>query len=254
MKRIFITSGLFFLSVALSLAQSTNGTVTFTVTTVTDNGQYSPKNIMAIWIKNSSGTFVRSMKVMAVTRIQYLYQWKVSSNLNKVDAVTGSTLSNHQTHTVSWNCTSLDGNTVPDGNYEFWVEYADNDYQGPYTHYTFTKGTSSVSLTYTDQPYFKNATLQYTPATTGIPTPVQLQAKVYRKPFSNTFVFETPSVKAENVLLRIYNLSGQLMFETQDYSTHGEVRQIIWNKPGLSYEVYVYRIENGSDTYSGKFE
>ncbi|MGE0077180.1 MAG: DUF2271 domain-containing protein [Bacteroidales bacterium] len=233
-----------------SFGQNTDGSVTFTVTTVSEGGQYAPNNIVAIWIKNSSGTFIRSMKVMAAARIQYLYQWKTSSSLNKTDAVTGATLSSHQTHTVTWNCKDLSGNTVSDGNYQFWIEYTDKDGQGPYTSYTFTKGTSSVSTNFTNQSYFTNATINYTPSTTGVSTQTLTDAKIYSE--ANRIFFQIPSIKAENVLFRIYNMSGQLIYETQNYFDDGEKRTLSWDKPSSSNEVYIYQIESGDKTYSGK--
>ncbi len=251
MKKILLLAVLLIL-VTASYSQNTDGSVTFTVTTVSEGGQYAPKNIVAIWIKNSSGTFIRSMKVMAATRIQYLYQWKNSSSLNKTDAITGATLTSHQTHTITWNCKDLSGNIVPDGDYQFWIEYTDKDGQGPYTSYTFTKGTSSVSTNFTNQSYFINATINYTPSTTGVSTQTITDAKIYRE--SNRIFFQIPSIKAENVLFRIYSMSGQLIFETQNYSDDGEKRTLNWDKPSSSNEVYIYQIENGDKTYSGKFQ
>ncbi len=253
MKKILFIIAIMLTSTGVSFAQAIAGSVTFTVTTVSEGGTYSPNNIVAIWIKNSSGTFIRSMKVMAATRIQYLYQWKTSSSLNKVDAITGATLTSHQTHTVTWNCKDLSGNTVPDGDYQFWVEYTDKDAQGPYTNYTFTKGASPVSTNFTNQSYFINASVTYTPSPTGITTPKQLPATVYKESGTNRYIFEVPTTKAENVLFRIYNVLGQLIYETQNYSDDGETRRLIWNSPNSLNEIYLYQIESGDKTYSGKF-
>jgi hypothetical protein len=105
--------------------------VTFNVSTVTDNGTYSPKHVLAIWVKTSSGTFVKSIKVNAVKRIQYLYKWNKSSGGNTADAVTGATLTSHQTHSVTWNCKNTSGVVVPAGNYKMMIEYTDQHAQGP---------------------------------------------------------------------------------------------------------------------------
>lgn len=253
MKKILFTIAIMLTSAGVSFAQATAGSVTFTVTTVSEGGTYAPKNIVAIWIKSSSGSFIRSMKVMAATRIQYLYQWKNSSSLNKTDAITGATLTSHQTHTITWNCKDLNGNTVPDGDYQFWIEYTDKDAQGPYTSYTFTKGASPVSTNFSNQSYFINASVSYTPSTTGITTPKQLPATVYKESGTNRYIFEIPIIKAENVLFRIFNISGQVVHETQEYSENGEIRRLIWNKPNSLNGIYIYQIESGDKTYSGKF-
>ena len=102
---------------------STDGSLTFSVLTVSNGATYSPKNVLAIWIKDANGNFVISRKVMANNRKQHLVKWMASSGNNSVDAITGSTLNNHTTHTVSWDCRDLQGNLVADGDYQVWVEY-----------------------------------------------------------------------------------------------------------------------------------
>ena len=131
MKIRHIAIALLFVAITPMVNAQTSGTLTFSVTTASNGGQYSPKNIVAIWIKNGSGTFIKSLKVMAAQRIQYLYQWKASSSSNTVGAITGATLSNHQTHNVSWNGKNASGSNVADGSYQIWVEFADDDFQGP---------------------------------------------------------------------------------------------------------------------------
>lgn len=136
--------------------------LTFTVRTVTENGNYSPKHVLAIWVEDANG-FVKTRKAMANQRIQYLYTWKASSNYNVVDAITGSTLTSHQTHTVSWDCTDLDGNVVPDGDYTVFVEFTEEHAQGPLFDITFTKDTETISMTPPDETYFKDLSLTFTP-------------------------------------------------------------------------------------------
>lgn len=143
--------------------RATNGgEISFTVRTVSAGGNYSPKHVLAIWIEDLNG-FVKSRKVMAVQRKQYLYTWISSSNYNTVDAITGSTISNHQTHTIEWDCTDLNGDIVPDGDYVVWVEFTDRHAQGPLYSLTFTKGPDPQFLTPADETYFKDLVLTFTP-------------------------------------------------------------------------------------------
>jgi len=146
---------------------NTPGTVTFTVKTVTENGTYSPKNVLAIWIEKD-GVFVKTRKAMANARKQYLYTWKASSNYNVIDAITGPTLTSHQTHTIEWDCTDVNGNVVPDGQYTMRIEYTDKHAQGPLYSINFLKGTEPVTITPANQPYFINMQLTYTPEVTAI--------------------------------------------------------------------------------------
>lgn len=146
----------------LNTMATVGGDMTFTVRTVTANGSYAPKHVLAIWIEDLSG-FVKSRKVMAVQRKQYLYTWISSSNFNTVDAITGSTISSHQTHTVNWDCTDLDGNIVPDGDYVVWVEFTDKHAQGPLYSLAFTKGPDPQIFVAPDETYFKDIELTFTP-------------------------------------------------------------------------------------------
>ncbi|MCF7847403.1 MAG: DUF2271 domain-containing protein [Kiritimatiellales bacterium] len=144
----------------------TDGAVNFRVTTSNPGHKYDPKHVMAIWVTDSSGTFVKSLKVRAATREQYLYQWIADSSHSKVDAVTGATLSSHQTHNVVWDCRNTSGAIVPDAAYRIRVELTGKNAQGLYTpvdYISFTKGTSPVSLTPANNQVFSNMLLDYTP-------------------------------------------------------------------------------------------
>lgn len=141
---------------------ASSGELTFTIRTVTNNGTYSPKHVLAIWVEDLNG-FVKTRKAMANQRKQYLYTWKAASDYNVVDAITGSTLTSHQTHTVTWDCTDLDGEIVPDGDYVVWTEFTDKHAQGPLYNITFTKGPNAQSMTPADETYFKDIELEFTP-------------------------------------------------------------------------------------------
>ena len=60
---------------------ATDGTVSFTVRTLNYNTSYDPNNIMAIWVVDDSGAFVKTLKKRAASREQYLYRWIASSSL-----------------------------------------------------------------------------------------------------------------------------------------------------------------------------
>lgn len=142
--------------------KNTSGTVTFTATTLNAGGTYAPRHVLAIWVEKN-GVFVKSRKVMANQRKQYLYKWVASSNYNVTDAITGATLTQPQTHTVQWNCTDLSGNVVPDGEYTILIEFTDKHAQGPYYAVNFQKGTAPQSITPPNQQYIINMQLTYTP-------------------------------------------------------------------------------------------
>jgi flagellar hook assembly protein FlgD len=213
-----------FSSIALSqTTSSTDGMVTFSVRTVTNNGTYSPKNVVAIWVKNVQGDFVISRKVMANNRKKHLLQWVASSGNSVVNAVTGATLSSHQQHTINWDCRDQDGDLVPDGNYEIFVEFternsANGGAAGPSTKVLFTKGPGIVSLAPADETYFKDIQLNYSPLNVGIElySVKNLRSTVFPNPFSD-FVrigFDLP-IQAY-IQIAVYDEHGKRIKELVD--------------------------------------
>jgi len=230
MKRLSFAISLSFISMFLFVAgmnaaasvapASTDGTVTFTVLTVSNGATYSPKNVLAIWVKDAQGNFVISRKVMAASRKQHLVKWVASSGNNVVNATTGATLSSHQTHNISWDCRDISGNLVPDGNYEIWVEYtsrnsANGGAAGPFTKVAFTKGVDVVSVNVPDETYFKNMVLNYTPVGVGIEEKmdVNLRFQAFPNPFSDKLNVSFDLPQSDFVNISVYDMSGKRVSE-----------------------------------------
>ena len=52
------------------ISAQTNGTLSVSVTTSSTGGNYAPRNIVAIWIEDSSGKLVKTL-------LAYAKEWKV---------------------------------------------------------------------------------------------------------------------------------------------------------------------------------
>lgn len=133
---------------ALPAALYTDGTATFTVTFVDVAGQYD-RRVDAIWVTDSSGRFVKTLRKDAANRQQYLYKWAAArGSYTTVDGYSGATISSWSPVTVTWNCRGTNNAIVPDGDYRFYAEFTDRNNQGPWTTngITFTKGTSGITL------------------------------------------------------------------------------------------------------------
>lgn len=233
----------------------TNGTLTFTATTINQQGTYNPKNIMAIWITNSTGTFVKTLKKMASQRVQYLIQWKTNSGSNVTDAITGSTLSNHQTHSVSWNCKNVSQDVVPDGDYKVWIEFTDGDYQGAYTSFTWTKSAVAQSLTPTN-PKLSGVSITWTPTPSSIiENSNSIDLSVFPNPFSNTLNFKIGN-SSENCVIDIYDVLGKKVAHLEKRNlSMGEI--MTWNGNSinggrLENGVYYYHVTVGKSKFTGK--
>lgn len=220
---VIAMAAMLFFSQNIAAQTNTEGMLTFQVTTVSDGVAYAPRHVLAIWVKDGAGNFVKSRKVMAATRKQHLVKWMASSGNNSTDAITGATLTQHTSHTVSWDCRNLQGNVVPDGNYEIWIEYtsqnsASTGMAGPFYSYTFSKGSIPLNISIPDQTYFKNMTLIYTPSAVGLADADQaanVPVRIHAEGQETVISFELPETMP--VHLAIYDLQGKRLHELCDH-------------------------------------
>jgi DUF2075 family protein len=141
---------------------NTAGILTITTSTATAGGGYNPSNIVAIWIKSSTGTYVKSLMVLAATRKNDLINWIANNSAKNVtDATTGATQNSYATRTCTWNGTNTSGVVVPNGNYILCMELCDGRTQ--YHEFAFTKGTTAVTLTPANVTSFSNISIKWTP-------------------------------------------------------------------------------------------
>jgi hypothetical protein len=251
MKFLWISILLLCISFQLSgqntFSTATDGVLTFQVTTVTDGVAYAPRHVLAIWIKNHEGNFVISRKVMANNRKQHLVKWVASSSYNVADAITGSTLNAHTSHTISWDCRDIAGNLVPDGNYQIWIEYtsrnsASNGIAGPFFSFSFEKGESPLSINIPDEAYFKNMSMEFEPI--GVFLDSQQDADnlltITPNPFNDFFDLSLEIPEASYVNISLYNQYGVRVDELFDSFRNEKQIQLSWRdnqnlKPGNYY-------------------
>jgi hypothetical protein len=136
----------------------------FSVLTQPNGGRYQPRNIGAIWIEDASGKYIRTLQVWAGIREGDLSSYNAAAGIGffsspPVDAITGATLSNHQTHMVTWDLKDSSGAAVPDGDYHIRINTAD-DRQAE-TTVTFTKGPTPSSSNPPNASSFINMSIMY---------------------------------------------------------------------------------------------
>ena len=152
---------------SLGIGAASEGTATFRFKTEQKPGQrQNPKHVLAAWVTDAEGRFVRTLMRRGSRREGYLYSWGRSTARNTVDAVTGATVRSHRTHVVVWDGRDLAGSTVPDGSYAIRVEFTAAHEQGPLTprdHIVFDKGPKEVNVRPADLAHFKNMSLTYRP-------------------------------------------------------------------------------------------
>ncbi len=223
---------------------NTPGQVNLTITTESEGGTYAPRHVLAFWIEDTQGNFIKTCKLNAIIRKQYLYTWKAASNYNVVDAITGATLNAHTTHVASWDCTDVNGQVVWDGLYTIHVEYTEKHAQGPLTSYTFFKGVGSIDTTFADEAYFKNIHLQYG-NNIGYYEWKPKQLMVYPNPAKSFIYIDLPNIPDTNPAVTFYSADGKKIITTTTKQNTGKIRletgRIV--KPGLYY-LYIITEDN----------
>jgi hypothetical protein len=217
MKKTFISfimaltlvSGLYF----GKTSGQTTGNLTFSVTTTEPSGGFTNKYVLAIWIRDNSGTFVKTKIKYAATRVQYLNVWISNSGQNVVDATTGSTQTVHKTHTITWNATNVSAALVPDADYQVWLQMADQNTNGATTSVTFTKGSSSVNLTPANVGNFTNMSLSWVPTNVGVSENKTSDNlfKITSNPVTSDSKILYDLTTLTDVTISVYDVTGKLV-------------------------------------------
>lgn len=201
----------------LSCAQS-DGALTVTATTSNAGGNYAPKNIVAIWIEDENGNFVKTLMAYAQTRKTHLNMWEASttaagSPFNTVDAITGATSSGHDTRTCTWNSRDINGNLMPDGNYKVRMELTDKNGTGNFSSFLFVKGPDAQNLNPLNVPSFSSISIDWEPVITGVNE---------KSDGGSVQVFPNPSaglfrISGDDILeINVFNTSGKMILQTKD--------------------------------------
>lgn len=200
---------------ASSLNAQTSGSLTVTTTTSEAGGNYSPRNIVAIWVEDNAGNFVKTLLAYANNRKTHLNTWQAStaaagSEYNTVDAITGSTKSNHGTRTCSWDGTDFEGTDMADGTYYIWMELTDKNSTGNYSSFAFTKGEEQENITPLNEPSFSAIEIDWLPSTIGIGDEIlSSDFKIFPNPTPGIFTITGKKI----VDVKITNANGQLIYQ-----------------------------------------
>lgn len=218
------TAFLSLLITTFSYAQ-TAGELTVSTTTSPADGNYAPRNIVAIWIEDDAGNFVKTLLAYAQNRKTHLNTWQAStaaagSEYNTVDAITGATKSSHSTRTCTWDGTDFEGADATDGTYFVWMELTDKNSTGNFSSFSFEKGEEQESITPLNQPSFSSVEIDWLPSTIGISHHLlSSDFHVFPNPTHGLF-----SVSGENIVeVEVRNTNGSLIYTGKtdvDISTH----------------------------------
>ena len=208
---------LLFLVVMTSIhAQNTPGVLSVTATTFTASGTYAPKNIVAMWIQDSSGKFVKTMLILGSTRKAHLTNWVTATPVgNSIDAITGATQTSHGTRTCTWNGTDVSKVLVADGTYTVKMEMTESNSGTKLGTFTFDKGPNEVTLTPANIQSFMNISIKWVPTLSGIED-VKLAKlyAVYPNPTASTIFVSGTDINE----IEIISLTGKSILKTKEQS------------------------------------
>ncbi len=255
MKRLVLLASMIVLCLAnitTKVDAQTAGTLTFSVTTTEPAGNYSNVNVIALWIADTNGNFVKTKIRYASSRIQYLNKWITASSYNVVDAVTGATRNGHGTLTFTWNSTNVSAAVVADGYYRVYIQMSDKNAAGNWTYVQFLKDGTAHSVTPANSGNFTNMALYWTPSS-GIDEAAisKLKFACTPNPVSDVATINYSLETLSDVTISLLDLNGRNIAVLADGNQPAGDHQLQWDArsiPQLSKGIYFLRINTGSAT------
>ncbi len=186
MKTSWNTLAALLFSLALALTNSfaqTAGSAKLEATIRDYTGSSGASHFTVVWITTQAGAFVKSLRKQGPSSwtssewSSHCSTWNTaragSTALDGYSSATATTYTGTNSPIIlTWNCRDAANNLMPDGNYKFWIQYAENSGQGPYTTsgLLWTKGATTATNTYANQgANFANMKVTWSPSA---PAPV----------------------------------------------------------------------------------
>lgn len=251
MKKVLLAMTLFVMILAFSRTTTqaqTAGTLTFSVTTTEPAGNYYGDNVIALWVEDTSGTFVKTKIRYAGTRIQYLNKWITASSYNTTDAVTGPTRTSHGTLTFNWNASNVAGSLVADKYYRVYLQMSDANAAGQWTYVQFEKGPNSVTLNPSNVGNFTNMQLVWTPTSAAVleKEGTALHFACTPNPVRDVVTVSYDLPAQADVTITLHDLAGKTLAVISDGNQPEGNHSINWNRSGLRSGIYYFRINTGN--------
>lgn len=226
----------------------TSGTLTFSVTTTEPAGNYNGVNVIALWIEDTNGNFIKTKMRYADARIQYLNKWVSSSMYNVTDAVTGATRSNHGPLTMSWNATDVAGNVVADNGYRVCLQMSDKNAAGEYLYLPFVKDTNAQTLSFPDTLNFTSLSLTWSPVPAGVSEySAALHFACSPNPVSGQAILRYTLPQASDVTITVHDVYGKSISVLADGNQPAGEHLLKWDqgKADLKPGVYFIKLNTG---------
>ncbi len=244
MHRLILT--IILLSFFWNAFSQTQGELSVEFTTSDAGGLYRPSHVLAVWIEDEDGNFVKTLKAYASIFIIHLNIWQASTvaadtPFNTVDAITGATVISHQTRTCTWDGKDYNSMPMPDGTYKLRMELTDKNETGNYSTFLFEKAENIFSTNPANEPSFSNIHIVWEPQNNSIYVEKEnRKPEIYPNP--NYGIININSEKQYFAELR--NNKAQLIIaeKTSSIDITEQPAGIYFLKLSLENEVYYYKI------------
>jgi hypothetical protein len=257
----FIKLGLIGLSVilnylALDCYSQAKGNLTFTTSLTQHNGSYGNSHVVAVWIEDSSNSFVKTNLRMAMTNHtinNHLPVWKNVSGLDVTDAITGATLRSYSSPvSISWDGTNVSGTIVKDGLYSVWIEESwDEGSSGTSSNsVSFTKSTKNMHLSPANTANFTSISLDWISSdtsSTSIKNPVvQNDIGIYPNPSNGLFYADFKTL-VNITAIEMTNIKGQIVYSEKINKAVLGVRHFNFQNYASGTYFLNFMVENGKN-------
>jgi hypothetical protein len=172
----------------LCALSQTPGEARLETTLLNYNGN-STKHWTVVWVTTASDTFVKTLWKQGPSigsshwnsHCRIWYTAKAGSTaLDGYSSATAADYSGTNSPIIlTWDGLDASNNPMPDGDYKFWVQYAEDSGQGPYTTtgLLWRKESSGATVSFPDQDAnFANMKVIWTPAAALVIASVQLES------------------------------------------------------------------------------
>ncbi|MEI8202347.1 MAG: T9SS type A sorting domain-containing protein [Bacteroidota bacterium] len=255
-----------FLSNCNKAYSQTDGTLTFTYTQAVPSGTSATKNVMAVWIEDNAGTFIKTkMRYWGSSTNDHLPSWVANSAQNVTDASTGATRTASTSptafgaKTITWDGKgAVSGTTAPDGIYKIMIESSycnpepSNGQHWLLTTFSFTKGATAVHLTPTGDANFSGITLDWVPASgTGIEN-VENNTGISIYPNPSSGIIKIDIQKALDGTIKIENMLGATVYEEKVNIAKSDIKTVDLSK--FANGTYFVNVLSSNSTDVQKFK
>ncbi|MBY0487056.1 MAG: T9SS type A sorting domain-containing protein [Flavobacteriaceae bacterium] len=276
-KLFILTKVVLILCFSIGAKAQTAGTLTFSFnqpqpTSPAPNAGI--KSILAVWIENNSGIFVKTkMRFVGTSTKDHLPTWAVkaggtlsnatATTCNTTDGTTGATRTATTTpvafgsRSITWDGKNVvgatNGTTVADGIYRIWIESTWVD-SGSNNHnelvsFSFTKGPTNVHLTPAGDTYINTVVLDWVAAPLGVDEVKNQEPAVVIYPVPSSGIFNL-DLKNELNDIKVFDLLGQIVYNEGNLKNTFETTKKI-DLSNLNNGNYIISLtnENGTSNY-----